>query len=494
MPEPHAVAPRGRALPGRGRGPRGRRPPPVAVTAVAVVLLSGAAGACSQPDDENGGRVSTNRSRQEGPSPSSSTESGGRTGSEPPLLALDSPTGSGSGPGDGGDNNGIAPGEPDPNGARYRPEGRLPKGPDSAPVFRPRGTVTAAEVTRLAKALGVAGTPRTADGYWRIGPDKDGSGPSLRVTRQAPGSWTYLVHSPSGDNCERGEECSPGNDRGGGGDPVGGKAARAAAAPVLKALGLKDAKLDAGQLMGSARVVNADPEIGGLPTYGWGTALHIGPTGQVVGGSGSLKAPAKGAGYPVLGARATLDRLNAAGGGGTARPKPEPTVVRSAAFGLARHFEDGHPVLVPSWLFRVERPGAGSSATVTGTAVDPGLIGSGGARQQPGGPGRAGPEDAPRAGTTKRNVRVDSYHRDGGGLTVGFSGGVCSTYTAVADETPKRVRVSVTEHGERGRACVMMAKEFRRTVRLDAPLGERKVVDRDGRAVDRGEDRAGAAR
>ena len=64
--------------------------------------------------------------------------------------------------------------------------------------------------------------------------------------------------------------------------------------------------------MGAVRVVNADPVVGGLPTYGWTTGIQVGADGEVVGGSGQLKAPVKGDTYPVVRARRTLDQLNGA--------------------------------------------------------------------------------------------------------------------------------------------------------------------------------------
>ena len=67
----------------------------------------------------------------------------------------------------------------------------------------------------------------------------------------------------------------------GDGRVVGEAAAKKAAAPVLKAVGQDDAKLDASQIMGDRRVVNADPEVGGLPTYGWTTGVVVGATGGV---------------------------------------------------------------------------------------------------------------------------------------------------------------------------------------------------------------------
>lgn len=174
------------------------------------------------------------------------------------------------------------------------------------------GTVSAAEVARLAKALGLAGTPQAEATYWKVGSDGDGSGPVLRVNKQAPGTWSFARYGSGGtDNCQKGAACSGGNPApGGSGSPVSESAARAAAAPVLKAAGQPDATLDSGQLMGVVRVVNADPKVDGLPTYGWSTGIQVGPDGEVVGGSGQLKGLEKGDSYPVIGAAEALEQLN----------------------------------------------------------------------------------------------------------------------------------------------------------------------------------------
>ena len=92
--------------------------------------------------------------------------------------------------------------------------------------------------------------------------------------------------------------------------------AKKAAAPVLKAVGQDDAKLDASQVMGAQRVVNADPVVGGLPTYGWTTGVTVSAQGEVVGGTGQLKAPVKSDTYPVLSAEKTLGLMNEAPGTG----------------------------------------------------------------------------------------------------------------------------------------------------------------------------------
>ncbi|MFE0177018.1 hypothetical protein ACFWZ2_32410 [Streptomyces sp. NPDC059002] len=436
-------------------------------------------------------------------------------GGSPPPLALDGYT-DGAKEGTGG-TNGIAPGEPDPNGVTYKATGTLPKGPGSAPVYHARGEVTRAEVTALAKALGISGTPTTQDGAWKVSPEKDGSGPSLQVTKQAPGTWTYSRHGIGGtDNCPKGKPCS-GTAIAPNGDPedaVGERVAKEAAAPVLKALGQDDAKLDARQLMGAVRVVNADPTIGGLPTYGWATGIQVGSDGQVVGGSGQLKAPDKGASYPVLGAQETLDRLNSTAGDGrvgiggcatpvphaddftktegggskqapckpaSTAPKPQPVAVDGAVFGLATHFVDGKQTLVPSWLFAMKPQGARDTFTVTHPAVDPKYLTS------PSSPGTPTPSPTGKQGGKEgtSQARVESYSADGRSLTLHFWGGVCSDYAASASEDGDSVTVSVTETRQKDKVCILMAKKLSRTVTLDKPLGDREVVNGTGVTVPR---------
>lgn len=466
---------------------RPRRRSPLAVASVAAaVLLAGGGGAywAMAADGHGGGEYSA---------PDGS-------GSTPPPLALDEAGGPVTpSPRPSAPTEGIAPGEPDPHGGRlvYRASGTLPDGPDKAAVRRATGTVAASEVARLAEALGVRGTPRAEGASWKVGSDGDGSGPVLRVAKQAPGTWTFARHGSGGtDNCVKGSVCSgkpvaPG----GSGSPVSEKAAKAAAVPVLKAVGQDDAALDARQLMGSVRVVNADPVVGGLPTYGWATGIQVGPQGEVVGGSGQLKGLEKGAEYPVIGAAEALEQLNAAqppsgvrtgdcatpapleNGGKPSRascgkrtgaePPTTTVTVDKAAFGLAARYVDGKQLLVPSWIFTV-RPGAGGTGdTVTQVAVDPAYLTE-----------HAPSEKTPDSGGTTKSGRVQSYSADGRTLSVTFWGGVCGTYAASADEDGSAVRVSVTESEPKAdKACIMIAKELTRTVTLDEPLGGRTVVD-----------------
>ncbi|MET9800775.1 hypothetical protein [Streptomyces sp. NPDC006368] len=452
--------------------PRRRRSPLAVASVAAAVLLAGGGGAYLATAASDDG---------------SATPAAGRA--TPPPLALDGHTGT----------PGIAPGEPDPGGVVYRARGELPDGPDSAHLYRPRGTVGAGEVARLAKALGVTGTPRLDGSAWKVGPEKDGSGSHLQVGREAPGTWT-LGAAPTGDDCRKATRCPSGGgaSAGGfpGGRPVSEEAAEKAAAPVLKALGQDDAKLDATQLMGAVRVVNADPVVGGLPTYGWSTGVQVGPDGRVVGGSGRLKEPAKGDEYPVIGADKALELLNRSSGdgrvgiGGCATPAPvergdaepaapcepertakkETVTIGSAVFGLAAQFTEGRPALVPSWLFEVEPKGGAEPFTITYPAVSPAHLAPAPAPTRPELPDASG-------------RRVESYRVDGAGrkLTVTFWGGVCSTYTVKAAESATQVRVTVVESPpEPERYCIAIAQEQTASVTLDKPLGDRKVVDAAG--------------
>ncbi|MFI9647589.1 hypothetical protein ACIHAA_15000 [Streptomyces sp. NPDC052040] len=488
-----------------GAAPR-RRLSAAAAPVVAAVLLVGGGGAYLAAGAS-------------GPADGAPVAEGGTT---PPPLALDGGTGSGAG----GPAPGIAVGEPNPYGTTYTAAGTLPDGPKSAPVYWAKGRVTQEEVARLAGALHLSGTPRLADGVWQVGAARTGGEPNLRVNQDAPGTWTFTTTVPGSDNCVPGKACRPGGSgaEGARSGPVDEQAARRAAAPVLKAIGQDTAKLDASQLMGQVRVVNAEPVVGGLPTHGWTTGVRIGPDGRVTGGSGTLVTPQRGAVYPVLGAKRTLELMNAVppssygrkGIGGCTGPvpvkdrdeKPCPAdssaarrtsaTVRGAVFGLVAHTAGGKAVLVPSWLFEVGgtgAPGSGGASTVAYPAVDPEYLAvprnPGGPRQAPGGPSgsqapapsTSAPGSRPTPAPTHREVKVLGYRTDGRDLTVSYEGGVCADYAASVREDSDRVTVTVTETPWQGRVCAMIAKVYHRTLQLKAPLGDRRVVDGNGSPV-----------
>ncbi|MDH6698114.1 hypothetical protein [Streptomyces sp. MAA16] len=470
------------------RPPRRWSPVLIASVAAAVLLVGG--GGAYLASSVSGDRTA-------------SAGAGGADGSTPPPLALD-----GYDTGGGGDSRGIAAGEPNPYGVHYRADGDLPAGPGSAPVYRASGEVTEAEVARLAKALGLDGTPVARGESWQVGSVKDGSGPDLTVDRAAPGTWTFHRYAAGTDACGAAVTCAE-DPASPAAEPVDAAAAEKAAAPVLKAIGQDGAKLDAGQVRGAQRVVNADPVVGGLPTYGWTTGLTVGASGELVGGTGRLKAPVEGASYPVLGAARTLALLNAApeaghrmGIGGCASAVPlkdrleQPcgsgagtgtgtsdvpsggtVTVEDAVFGLALRTRQGQPLLVPSWLFQVRGADGRGVFTVAHPAVDPAYLTSPSSPSSP----SAAPSASGSAGP--RDVEVDGYTAEGRELTVGFTGGVCADYTATAEESAGAVTVKVTERPWKGTVCVMIAKEMRQKVTLDAPLGGRKVVGTGGEGV-----------
>ncbi|MEU6095415.1 hypothetical protein [Streptomyces sp. NPDC047079] len=475
-----------------GTAPRRRSPAVVASVAAAVLLLGG-----------GGAFLAASASGGSGGAPAPGGDGA------PPVLALDGYSEGGA--------PGIAVGEPNPYGTTYTVRGPLPDGPKSAPVYWAKGRVTKDEVAHLAKALDLSGTPRLVGDTWQVGAVKDSAEPNLRVNRDAPGTWTFSSYVPGTDNCPRGKICRPAGSGAAGArpGPVSEEAAKRAAAPVLKAVGQDRAKLDASQLMDRVRVVNAEPEVGGLPTHGWTTGLRIGSEGKVIGGSGNLTPPVKGAAYPVLGARKTLDLMNGApspygregiGGcpgpvpvkdrdeapcrAGASTPQRASASVVGAVFGLAVHSVGGKAVLVPSWLFEVRGAGGGDGFTVTYPAVEPRYLAAPRPPGQPSGtpvpqpsPSTSGPGGRPSPAPTHREAKVLGYTADGRGLTIAYAGGVCADYAASVREDSERVTVTVTETPWKGRVCITIAKVYHETLRLKEPLGDRQVVGSDGRPI-----------
>ncbi|GAA2412754.1 hypothetical protein GCM10010420_47690 [Streptomyces glaucosporus] len=429
---------------------------------------------------------------------------------------------------------GVAPGEPAPGGGPlYKAARPLPKGPERAPAYRIVVDVDRKEVARLAEALEVPGDVRERDGVWTAG----GEGRSLTVDGTT-GAWSFTGTVPlkAGDVSE--------------------KEAKEAAAPVVEALGLEDAEVDAGRTRGGLRIVRVEPRQDGLPVDGRATEIGVGGRGALASGSGLLAGAAKaggGAEYPVMSAGDTLAALNersgrvelglrcsdpsgggadkgldkgpgkdldkdlgkgavepgpgkpgaggpdvvppadgdpegpgGAGGAGPCGPsgKRETVEVTDASFGLSAYPSEGRELLVPSWLFEVAAPG-GEPYTVAHPAVEPEYLapsGGDGAESAPAGPG-AGPEEPARTAT-----RVDEYGPGDRTLTVHFWGGVCSDYTASAEETGETVTIRISEKERNpGRACVAVAKAMTAEVALEKPVGDRKVLDEEGEPLPEGD-------
>lgn len=400
-----------------------RRPRLTVAVVAAAVLLAGGGGAYWASAAGGGGHD--------------------RTAAQP--LRFDDPTvvtqpeDGGSGPGAG-------------SGTRYELTGTLPKGPDSAPVYRAAGGVDEAAVQHLAAVFGMSGPVQSTAGWWQVG----GPEPVLLVSKDAPGTWTYARYAVAAVSAHP-DAAVPAGPRpgpsaggtrdpdgsGGGTAPVTEQRAMAVAAPVLNVLGLSGARIDAEQRVVLQRTVTADPVVGGLPTHGWATTLQIGPDGGVDLAYGRLSALAKGDSYPVVSAAEALKELNAKAmdpdhfncpaekfpqpqaqprtpqggaqpGNGT-QATAAPTVpcglrhtpaariqVRGAEFGLATQSVSGAQTLVPAWLFDTTQAGVLGTAVVAQTAVDPayvtgdgGAAGDGGAETDaPGGPSAVPPATA----------------------------------------------------------------------------------------------------
>ncbi|MDX3246727.1 hypothetical protein PV408_34390, partial [Streptomyces sp. ME18-1-4] len=465
-------------------GSRRRSPLLIASVAAAVLLVGG------------GGAYLTSGVVSSSGGGSGGSGSGSPSGDGAPAALLLDDYSAGTGASNGGAN-GIAPGEPNPYGTTYKAAGTLPDGPSSAPVYWAEGAVAKDEVARLAKVLGADGTPVVDGEAWKVGA-ADGSGPVLRVNRQAPGIWTFTRYAPGTDDCTGGTVKCTRDPAAPAGDTVSEAVAKQAAAPILKAVGQDDAKVDASQIMGAQRLVNADPVIGGLPTYGWTTGISVSAQGEVVGANGQLQAPVKGDTYPLLSAREALaalneapgsdhrmgiggcaspvplkDRLESPCGTSTAAPQQETVTVEDAALGLAPHTSGGRQVLVPSWLFDVKGAGAADGYTVTQPAVEPAYLES-----------ATTPTPTPTGSAPKtRDVHPDGYTAEGKELVVSFTGGVCADYRATATESADEVKVTVTETPWPNKICILIAKQFHKTVQLDQPLGSRTVVGTDGKAI-----------
>ncbi|WP_069462122.1 hypothetical protein, partial [Actinacidiphila rubida] len=445
-------------------------------------------------------------------------------------------------------------------------------GPSSAALYKAAGGTDEAAVRHLASLLGFSGPVTTMGDSWRVGPTGDSGGPSLLVGKDAPGSWTYsrlgpppVTARPDGTSASGNAGSAPGSGSSGSSSssssstgsgsssaanssgaltdapgPVSPQRAEQAAAPLLGGLGLSGARIQSAQTVGSLRLVDADPVVGGLPTHGWTTTVMVGADGRITSASGRLSPLAKGATYPVVSAATALKELNAktfarpqggtrsapdttscripvptmtplapGGSGGSGDDlrrdlpcipvQPHPVQVRGAVFGLSSQFVDGTQTLVPSWLFDTAQPGVKATSVVAQAAVDPKYIRYGGGVVEPGGPAtlpvtplpvdpggpvRTGPGQPsdPRA---PHPVKFTAYRAQGTTLTVTFYGGLCGTYRASADETATQVRVSVTETpGPAGRVCPMIEKALTAEVSLKQPLGTRTVVDTtDGQPV-----------
>jgi hypothetical protein len=286
--------------------------------------------------------------------------------------------------------------------------------------------------------------------------------------------------------------------------------ARAAAAPLLAAAGVDgDPRVQAWPGSPTATVL-IDPLVAGLPTSGVRTLVDVDAAG-VAGAMGRVGVPAEGPAYPILTAQQTFDRLaempvpmpaiacpDTVDGSPNPCPTPTPMSVTGAVLGLQLAYDAGSPVLVPAWLFAVagsdeplamvavvdeyltdptggDEPTSGSGGGSAGS--DPG---SGGATDTPvAPPSDPGLSPEPVPGAEPLNAPVERALLDGRTLTLIGWGGACADYAAVADESTDAVKVQIVGKSTLGpdQACIEIALELRLEVTLEAPLGDREVLD-----------------
>lgn len=317
--------------------------------------------------------------------------------------------------------------------------------------------------------------------------------------------------------------------------PPSSSAALAAAAPVLAAAGVDAEPRALGDNGIGWRTVVADPDVAGLPTAGLRTSVDVSADG-VTGAFGFLGAPQPGDTYPLLSAKDVYDSLVAlprampliacpepAPGDGpdaSAVPDvcaspydPKPVSITGARLGLSLAYDGDEPMLVPAWLFSVEgwddplvavavddafladpEPGTGTGggSVDPGTGEEPPPVDEPGAGSSPGGPGSGGggeptdpglsPEPVPSgpAQPGAEQPAVDRAVVSGADVTLVYWGGVCSEYSAVVvEETATAVTVSVSGRSTLGpdQACIEIAQEYKSTVTLRAPLGDRALID-----------------
>jgi hypothetical protein len=386
--------------------------------------------------------------------------------------------------------------------------GDLPDGPADARVHR-FGSADP-EVSRLADALGVdEAAVRNGEGL------PAGSGTVLRVGTALGGPWQFAradayvcQDALVGENPEGSvsSTCAapPQSARPAVADPPTEAAARDAARPVLEAVGLDIGAARVDPSVQDTRTVRVDPDLDGLPTSGLATTVTVDADG-VLTASGWLGEARPSDTYPVVSAKEAVARLASMpmpliGCAENATPVPPgpvcggPLEVTGATFGMSVQWEgEQRAVLVPSWLFDIK----GNDQPLPVVAVDPSYLAdplpvdqpgdgtSGSGSGMPGSPGTADPGSrpvAPKVEPSAATSRFDSLSvvQGGAALQVTFYGGVdsCYSYEVEAKESADQVslRLIETRHGD---VCIDLAQQYERTIELDEPLGNRRVIDAD---------------
>lgn len=383
----------------------------------------------------------------------------------------------------------------------------LPAGPDSARVYR-FGSAKP-DPGKLADALGLA--PRQVRTGDAVAADQ---GTVLRVGTGHGSPWQFaradayvcldqLVGEGADGSVSSTCAAPPPSERPAVAAPPSQDEARAAARPILSALGHDgdDATIEPANTFGTAvdsLTLRLDPAVDDAPTTGFATSVSVDADG-VLTASGWLGEPRPSDNYPVIGARDAVDRLAAMPVPLMACPESTvpvppgpacggPLEVTGATFGRSVQWEGAgkRALLVPSWLFDIR----GATEPIAIVAVDPAYLADPGSGVA-GSPGTADPGTpadpvAPPVEPSVVTSRFDSVATANGGaaLRVTFYGGVdsCYTYDVVANETTDQVSLRLVEK-RTAEVCIDLAQQYERTIKLVEPLGSRQVIDADTDSV-----------
>jgi hypothetical protein len=315
-----------------------------------------------------------------------------------------------------------------PGGSGYVLDGELPDGtPDDQPVYR-LPDVTSDAAADVADALGLTGPVRRVDGGfvvegdhhqlvvredggWSYGLDCAPDSPTsstddavgcayasssgVAVAGSAPDGGSEPGCDPAASDCGDGavtQPCKPETDDCVRDEPPVIKSppetlpgpseseARAAAAPVLAALGLSDARVTV-WTSDPVATVQASPVVDGMDTVGWVTSLQIDADGAVTWADGYINSVTRGDSYPVVSAADAFAQLK-----DQPRPMMElcavrkdgepgcadlpPTTVTGAMLGLMLDYDGTRPLLVPAWLFEVK----GQPEPIAQIAISPSYL------------------------------------------------------------------------------------------------------------------------
>lgn len=265
-------------------------------------------------------------------------------------------------------------------------------------------------------------------------------------------------------------------------------AVRAAAAPVLAAIGI-DMTAARVQTYPGGGSVTVDPTVDGLETVGLSTSIGVDGTGAIISASGWLSVPGAGDSYPLISAKKAFDRLPSSprmmlcpvGPDGKGCTEPKPQQVTGAHLGLSvAPLEKDALALLPTWLFDVK----GQDSPVTAIAVDPSYLDTG----DPSGTATADPgvvppgEPSSTDPSTRRGVAITAWSpsKADSAVTVHYTTDGCGLTDVGADVKEDATTVYVALRGTGpgpGTACTEIAQLQTYDVALHAPLGDRAVVD-----------------